>query len=210
MEPAGVGGHPSPTPAFFMASRLLVSAALFGLVAGLGCSPAPAAQPRATERDTAPHYDLPTFELLVLDEVNRLRVTEGRGPVAFDEHLAAIARAHSQDMLDRGYVSHRTPEGVSPGRRAQRAGYAFQDFGENIFRGGLYDTVTHTRQGGRVQTRYVWHTPEALAALIGQMWMESPSHRENMLAEFFDFGGVGTVIGPDFEVLVTLNLSAPP
>lgn len=191
-----------------MPFRLLALTALFGLTLGPGCGPTPAAQPRGTERSAAPHYDLPSFEHLVLEEVNRWRVSEGRRPVRYDECLAAIARAHSQDMLDRAFVAHRTPEGRTPGARARLAGYAFTDFGENIFSGHIYDTVTHSRRGDERRTLYLWYTPETLAEVVAQMWMESPSHRENMLAEFFDYGGIGAVISPDFEILVTLNLSA--
>ena len=190
-----------------MPFRFLFFLMLFG-AAGLGCGPASSAQPLGTERDTAPRYDLAAFERLVLSEVNRVREAAGARPITPDDRLAAIARAHSQDMLDRGFVAHRTPDGRAPGERALRAGYAFREFGENIFSGALYDTVTRTQRGDQERALYLWYAPEELAQLVAEMWMESPSHRENMLAPRYDYGGIGVVIGPDFEVLITLNLSA--
>jgi hypothetical protein len=46
--------------------------------------------------------------------------------------LLGTARAHSQDMIDRDYFAHDTPEGVTPFQRMTNAGYNFTTAGENI------------------------------------------------------------------------------
>lgn len=191
-------------PSFYPVPYLLA----FGLLVVMGCSISPAAQPTATSPNQPPAYDTIDLEDRILREVNRVRRDAGREPLELDPRLAEIARGHSRDMRDRDFIAHRNPDGLAPGGRASRAGYRFLEFGENLFRGRLYDILT--RSGGDSQTRtfYRWHTPKALAELVAQLWLESPSHRENMLAGRYDHGGVGVVIGVDHYVSVTLNLSA--
>lgn len=173
----------------------------------LGCGLPPRTQPYVSP-DVAPQYELPDLEARVLDQINRARRSRGRTALRPDPSLAAIARKHSRDMRDRRFVAHRNPEGLAPGERARMARYGFRRFGENLFGGRLYESRSLTRKGGRTYVAYRWHTPEGLAALVASMWMESPGHRENMLAGHFDYGGVGIAVGAEGEVLVTLNLSA--
>ena len=182
--------------------------AAFSLCGLLGCSLPLVAQPGAPENAEAPHYDASTLEERVLHEVNRIREEYARQPVRLDSNLATIARAHSLDMRERDFVAHQNPDGAFPGDRALRAGYRFREFGENLFRGRLYDVITRSGGGLEERTFYRWHTPDAMAELVVQMWLESPGHRENMLAGRYDYGGVGIVIGQDHYVFITLNLSA--
>jgi uncharacterized repeat protein (TIGR01451 family) len=44
-------------------------------------------------------------------------------PEAFDLHLMQAAQLHSEDMYNRSYFSHYTPEGLSPSDRAAAAGF---------------------------------------------------------------------------------------
>jgi uncharacterized protein YkwD len=176
-----------------------------GLALGTGCA---TAQPGPDGwAESAPPYDLPSLEQRVLDEVNRTRRSLGRAALRTDSALVALARAHSEDMLARGFFAHRNPDGRRAGDRARAASYPFRAFGENLFRGHLYDTVNHITRGDRTTTSYLWHTPDDLAALAVAMWMESPGHRDNMLSPGFDAGGIGVAAGPDAEVMITLNLS---
>jgi len=190
-----------------MPHRILFALLGLGLVLalGLGCA---TAQPRpdgwSPER---PDFDLPSLEQRVLNEVNRTRRSLGRATLRTDSALAALARSHSADMLTRDFFAHQNPDGRYAGDRARAAGYAFRSFGENLFRGHLYDTVNHIRRGDVVTTDYLWYSPDELAALTVAMWMESPGHRTNMLSPDFDAGGVGIIAGPDAEVFITLNLS---
>ncbi len=180
------------------------------LTLGCGSAPPSTAQPVSLPDQgvEVPHYDVADLERLVLRELNRVRRAHGYASLLPDTSLAAIARGHSRAMLERGFFSHHDPEGRRADDRARSAGYRFHRFGENLFRGHLYDTITTTRHGDEVRTSYYWYTPEDLAALIVESWIESPGHRENMLSPAYDFGGIGIATGPEFDVLVTLNLSA--
>ena len=183
----------------------LSSVLLLGVLLMAGCT-RPVAQPAAP--DEKPYFDLPDLELRVLRELNAVRGRHGAAPLAPDSALAAIARGHSEAMQRRGFFAHQDPDGYRGGDRARLAGYAFRTFGENLYRGRLYDTLTHARIGDRTTTSTLWHTPDTLADLVVTSWMESPGHRENMLSAAFAYGGVGVAVGADEEVFITLNLSA--
>lgn len=188
-----------------------LSLGLYVLLAlSCGLAPQPNAQPLLLpdQGPEVPHFSVADLERQVLRELNRVRREHRRAPLFADTSLATIARGHSQAMLERGFFAHHDPEGRRAGDRAHRAGYRFRQLGENLFRGRLYDTITTTRRGDYIRTSYLWFTPEDLAALVVESWMESPGHRENMLSPAYDFGGVGIVLGPEFEVFTTLNLSA--
>lgn len=189
--------------------RLLRALLGLSLLLSVGCGAArPSAQPLPDAAPEPPHVDLPDLERRVLGEINRVRQERQRGRLQPDTALAAVARAHSDAMRARGFFAHQDPDGRRGGDRARAAGYPFRAFGENLYRGRLADTVTEIRQGGRTTVSVLWHTPDTLARHIVESWMESPGHRDNMLSPAFDFGGVGIALGPESEVIVTLNLSA--
>ncbi|MDZ7704201.1 MAG: CAP domain-containing protein [Trueperaceae bacterium] len=56
-------------------------------------------------------------------------------PLRWDEQLATAAEQHSQDMAQRDYFSHRSPEGEGPGERIRAAGYDLVAYSENISAG---------------------------------------------------------------------------
>src|ERR1700710_3102085 len=58
--------------------------------------------------------------------------TASKQPLAMNETLLGTSRAHSQDMIDRDYFAHDTPEGLDPFERMNNAGYNFSTAGENI------------------------------------------------------------------------------
>jgi uncharacterized protein YkwD len=66
-------------------------------------------------------------------------------PLAFDTRLIQAARQHSQDMNDRAYFSHITPEGIDPGQRMTAVGFPWLGWGESIAAG--YPTPDAALQG---------------------------------------------------------------
>jgi len=72
--------------------------------------------------------------------------TVSKQPLAMNETLLGTARTHSQDMIDRDYFAHNTPEGVDPFQRMINAGYNYNAAGENIASastsGALTDQMT--------------------------------------------------------------------
>ncbi len=103
--------------------------------------------------------------------VNQARAGAGCGALTADPALAAVARAHSADMRDRGYFSHTTPEGLSPFDRARAAGIGYAR-AENIASG----------------------QPDAAAVM--EAWLNSAGHRANILDCSLTKLGVGVAEGP--------------
>ncbi|MCZ2848437.1 CAP domain-containing protein [Modestobacter sp. VKM Ac-2978] len=137
--------------------------------------PAPAAPPPAARAAPAPPAPAapaaaPGPEGQVLALVNAERTSAGCAPVSADAGLAAVARAHSADMRDRGYFDHVTPEGLDPSARARAAGIGYAR-AENIASG----------------------QPDAAAVMAA--WMSSPGHRQNILNCQLRTLGVGVATG---------------
>ncbi|WP_460777390.1 CAP domain-containing protein [Nocardiopsis nanhaiensis] len=102
----------------------------------------------------------------VVNLVNDERSSHGCGPVDVDDRLTAAAQEHSQDMDDRDYMAHDSPDGEGPGERAQRHGY--NAFGaENVAKG------------------------QQSAEQVMNSWMDSPGHRDNILNCGLESIGVG-------------------
>lgn len=70
------------------------------------------------------------YEMLLL--INKERKKRGLQPLAADEPMRKVARAHAQDMLRRGYFSHVTPEEKDPFYRMKMAGITYKQAGENL------------------------------------------------------------------------------
>jgi uncharacterized protein YkwD len=105
----------------------------------------------------------------VLAMVNTERAAAGCGALVADAGLAGVARAHSEDMRDRGFFSHDNPDGLGPFERAELAGLSAS--AENIAVG------------------------QQDAAEVMADWMSSPGHRENILDCELGRLGVGVATG---------------
>ncbi len=94
-----------------------------------------------------------------------------------NDALAAVARAHAEDMARTGYLSHVNPKGQNPLDRVQAAGIGgFRLLAENI--------GATSKSGDR-------------SAEIVRGWMNSRVHRENLLNPAFNSTGLAVVDAPD-------------
>ena len=104
---------------------------------------------------------------------NAVRVRSGLATLAADPRLNAAARAHSTDMVARGYFSHTTPEGSDPSDRAAAAGYS-PFVGENIAAASRGTAIS-----------------------VFSLWRASPGHNANLLGSY-SATGLGVAPGyPD-------------
>jgi uncharacterized protein YkwD len=149
------------------------------------------------------------LELMVHDLINSERLSNGLPALEFDEELAPIARAHSQDMGENNFFSHNNPKGQDPSSRGKAVGYScYKNFGsyyvtglgENIFQTYTYGSIWYTNG---VETGRDYLTSSQLAQQIVTGWMNSPGHRENILSSTYDREGIGVFITRTGEVLVT-------
>ena len=151
---------------------------------------------------------MPDLERRVHHLVNERRAHAHLKPLAFDERLAKIARAHSQDMVRRNFFNHVNPDRLDPTARGKRAGYICrkeyaghftQGLGENLLEEPLYRRI---RIGGGARI-YDWHSSEELATLSVKGWMNSSGHRRNILEPKYDKTGVGIAISGENRVYIT-------
>ena len=117
-------------------------------------------------------------EKRALELHNETREHHGLGPMCADPQLTRAARAHSRDMIEKGYFSHASPSGETLDARLDRYGYEYRIAGENL----AWGTGTQA-------------TPEGTF----ERWMESPGHRRNVWVGGFREVGVGAATG-EYEV----------
>jgi uncharacterized protein YkwD len=129
--------------------------------------------------------NLMDVEAAVVEMTNDIRRRNGLPVLLQDGICRDAARGHSADMLNRNYFSHTDPEGCALKERLP-ANLATRQWGENIWTGSGYDP------------RQVHH----LAQMIMVGWMNSPGHRENILAPGYTHLGVG-VMAKNREIKAT-------
>jgi len=137
---------------------------------------------------------------MIEQSINVQRMAYDRGRLEWDDALANVARAHSEDMAKRGYFSHTNPEGLTPMKRLAEAGFTkCRLVGENIYQNNLYSrTITEKKK-----TTYDWNTPEKIAATTLKGWMDSEGHRNTILDKEYMRDGVGAAIASDDKVYIT-------
>lgn len=138
-----------------------------GADSGAGEPPEESAPPAGAELDVA------AWEQEVFTLVNDIRLEYGLREFEYDDQLADVARAHSQDMIDRDFFDHENPDGDSPFDRMRAAGLRFTMAAENIAAG--------------------YPSPESVV----EGWMNSPGHRANILSENKRMG-VGLALGGSY------------
>ena len=111
----------------------------------------------------------------LLDSTNAQRGRYGRRPLTLNDRLNSAAQAKANDMATRNYWSHNTPEGGEPWEFVVDAGYAYEKAGENLAYG----------------------FSSAQTAVNG--WMNSQTHRENLLDASYQEVGFGYANVPDFQ-----------
>lgn len=110
----------------------------------------------------------------LLTATNTQRANNGVASLSANSLLASAAQAKAQDMVARNYWAHVTPDGKQPWWFITNAGYSYISAGENLAYGFMTsgDTVTG--------------------------WMNSQSHRENMLSGSFTEAGFGIANSENF------------
>jgi uncharacterized protein YkwD len=119
----------------------------------------------------------------VFDLVNQEREAAGVNPLSWCDGLHELAKAHSNDMCDRGFFSHVNPEGENPtarGRAGHAGSYTFEPVVPDPYRNGA---------GENIAMGY------SSAEQVMEGWMNSPGHRANILNGGYTHIGVGVCDG---------------
>ncbi|MFZ5376111.1 MAG: CAP domain-containing protein [Patescibacteria group bacterium] len=124
----------------------------------------------------------------VLEKTNLERQKMGLSTLTYNDKLAAAALSKAQNMFDQQYWSHNSPDGHEPWFFINQAGYVYQVAGENLAR----DFQT---------------TDQMVSA-----WMESPTHRANIVNDKFTEIGVAVVDGrlQGFETTLVVQMFGSP
>lgn len=113
------------------------------------------------------------IESIILQRVNEERAKEGLTALTYSSTMRKYARIKSMDMGDRGYFEHRDPEGRLMSDIIKQDGITYKAWGENIaYIGGMTDET-------------------AIAERFMNNWMNSSSHRANILCDRFSEIGTG-------------------
>ncbi len=123
-------------------------------------------------------------EAEILKLVNDERARASRKPLQWSPRLTVVARGHSYDMAMRHYLAHGSPEGTGPAERVGGVGIGYQAVGENIYMDEYRDQ-------------------HQLAARAVAAWLNSPTHRDNLLSDGFTETGVGVARASDGSLYVT-------
>lgn len=124
-----------------------------------------------------------SLERRAFDLVNDERRARGEAPLVWDAELSRMARTHSSNMAQLGYLDHRSPDGLDMAERARAMGIrGWRALGENVaFNQGYGD-------------------PSGFAV---QRWMGSPKHRSNILSSQFTRTGIGVARRADGSIFFT-------
>lgn len=158
--------------------------------------------------------DTDAIERHVHNRVNSNREAEGLSALTHSDKLRQIARKHSEDMAEQGYFSHESPDGQDFEDRYEAAGFECEveitgsravTGGENI--GFTYAFAQIERENGET----IDHDgdEETIGNGLVRAWMNSSSHRENILKRYWKSEGIGVATATDEEgrtkVLATQN-----
>lgn len=118
----------------------------------------------------------------IIELTNRERAEQGLNQLETSEILNQTAALKLQDMFDNDYFAHNSPDGVKPWYWFKEAGYNYTYAGENLAMNFI-------------------EAEDAIKA-----WMNSPSHRDNIVSDNYkEIGvavGIGTIDGEETTVVV--------
>lgn len=108
---------------------------------------------------------------VLVDLANGDRVLNSLGTLAINQTLVRAAQAKANDMAEKSYFAHNSPEGYDSWHWFKEAGYTFSYAGENL----ALDFSD--------------------SADVERAWMQSASHRENLLDPHFTEIGIALAQG---------------
>mmetsp|Transcript_61661 Transcript_61661/g.170553 ORF Transcript_61661/g.170553 Transcript_61661/m.170553 type:complete len:740 (-) Transcript_61661:213-2432(-) len=137
----------------------------------------PSARAATTFSAAIPTYTSPQTAGTIQDLLlftNEERRRQGLSELRYNKELEKAAQRHAGDMAKNNYFSHDGLNGSDLKDRVATTEYRYTNVGENLF----------------------WRTPDNDPSYAVQGWMESQSHRKNMLDPQFTEIGLGYAVDP--------------
>ncbi|MBK8464602.1 MAG: CAP domain-containing protein [Chloracidobacterium sp.] len=140
-------------------------------------------QPKSSGVESSVIVNTVSLERTAFDLLNQKRVANGLQPLSWNDQLASVARMHSQNMAKFKFFSHRGLDNKMVSDRADAEGLTkWRAIGENIaFNRGYQDPI------GRAV----------------ELWLDSASHRRNLLDSNWKETAVGIAVTADGEYYLT-------
>lgn len=156
-----------------------------GLYNGNGGADWKIGKPIATIWNAENLRSLPELRSFALELANRDRTLNNLPPLQEDSALSLAAQLHAQDMLERQYFDHVSPEGKSPRDRYLAVSTSpLQGIGENIVQSGTKGLGLTYRAAEKFQ----------------RGWMYSHGHRASLLTAKYTKFGYGVVAGANGRI----------
>lgn len=156
--------------------RLITLAQVMGLSVLAGGCFEPSVPADATAKCVV-ESDEESLDDQVLQLVNLERAEAGLAPVVKSEVLTKFAGDYACRMIEGGFFGHTDPDtGYGPGERAAAGDYPFWSVGENLAAG------------------------QSTPAEVMRVWMESESHRANILDDRWTEIGIGVRTGGEYSI----------
>lgn len=138
-------------------------------------------RPRVVEKSTGVRSSVVVnggaLSRAAFDMINKKRAENGASALTWSDELARVASVHSQNMAELNFFSHRGLDNKLVSDRAddQKIG-RWRAIGENIaYNRGYSDPAT----------------------LTVQLWLDSPTHRRNMLDPTWKESAIGVAVAED-------------
>jgi hypothetical protein len=107
----------------------------------------------------------------LIEFTNQERVKAGLSPLSINQKLILAAQKKAQDMIDKGYFAHTSPDGLSPWYWLDETGYKYVAAGENLAKDFTDSNYLHNA------------------------WMNSSSHKANILNKNYQEIGIAVIEG---------------
>ena len=111
------------------------------------------------------------FPSVLVEKTNKSRLAEAKAELSVNDTLTYAAQLKANDMAEKGYFAHTSPEGRTPWYWLQTAGYKYQTAGENLAVNFVDSSDVHNA------------------------WLNSPTHRANIVRDGFEEIGIATAEG---------------
>lgn len=123
-----------------------------------------------------------SLEKTAVELINAQRAEQGLPALNWNEKAAQVARLHSENMAHYKFFNHRGLDGLMVNDRADTLNLEWRAIGENIAYNRGYDNPIE---------------------FTVKRWMDSPSHKENILDKRWKETGIGVVVCPDGTYYLT-------
>lgn len=151
----------------------------------------------------------PNYTLLdagLLRAANEVREAYGLAPLIKNELLQKVAESHANNMIEQNFYNHKNPYLSNQRSLTDRVQYfannqnPFKSIGENIANYDILDSPSRFCVKKLINGKYYFFdcnsqnrmpilTYKGLAKLVVKGWLESESHRENLLDPNFKYLG---------------------